>query len=420
MKLLNFFWYSILVLIIGLMGMIITLFSEGKLSRGEVYIISGIVMMVTLGFYFFKNKVSEQQDILISQSNFAHNEVFASLYERSPVGYLTIESDGSVVDSNPAAINLLSCTSDEIKAVNFYSLLISDVDTDASVIGSKAEAGVTINDKEVSINTLSGEIIWITLSVFVSGNKNQRIVSLFDVTDKKSIDTAKSEFVALATHQLRTPISAIRWNVELLERNLRETKTDDQERYLIKIERNVFRMIDLINDFLSVSKLEMGTFATNEEDIVLSEFLLKVLDEFSEKITEKQIIVNKKLTSSETVIKTDVRLLHIIISNLISNAVKYIESGGELNLSAELRSETIAISIRDNGIGIPKTEISKLFTKFYRASNAQSHQTEGTGLGLYVVKQSVELLGGAISVESGEGEGAMFVILLPISLVSKT
>jgi len=176
----------------------------------------------------------------------------------------------------------------------------------------------------------------------------------------------------------------------------------------------VLRMIALINDFLSVSKLEMGTYATNEEETILSDFITAILDEFSGKIAEKQIVVNRNSASDSVTIMTDYRLLHIIVSNLVSNAVKYLRQNGTLLISYDIQGREMVLTVKDDGIGIPKSEIEHLFTKFYRASNAQSHQTEGTGLGLYIVKQSVEQLGGTITVESNIDAGATFTVKLPI------
>jgi two-component system phosphate regulon sensor histidine kinase PhoR len=120
----------------------------------------------------------------------------------------------------------------------------------------------------------------------------------------------------------------------------------------------------------------------------------------------------------QVVIKADDHLFHIIVSNLVSNAVKYLHPNGRIELSYQLTGTTLTIVVADNGIGIPEGELDKLFTKFYRASNAQSHQTEGTGLGLYIVKQSVELLGGTIEVAAKEDAGAHFTITLPVMVVS--
>ena len=366
---------------------------------------------------YIEGRQASWLSIASSQNTYAQGDAFTSLYERSPTAYLIIKTDGTIVNTNPAAVNLLQGEMDTMNGKNVMTLVSFADSSDASVLQGKIEAGNTVDNYEAQMQTLKGQEIWTVLSVHPYLNSGERLLSLDDITGKKQVDTAKSEFVALATHQLRTPIAAIRWNVELLERSLRETQTEKQVRYLGKIERNVHRMINLINDFLSVSKLEMGTFAASEAEINLNEFVSSSLDEFAEKISEKQISVVHNGTPSFVVIRSDSRLFHIIVSNLLSNAVKYLQSGGQLTISYALEGEILEIVVADDGIGIPEEEVPKLFSKFFRASNAQSHQTEGTGLGLYIVKQSVEQLGGSIDVVSGQDAGAKFIVKLPVGVV---
>jgi two-component system phosphate regulon sensor histidine kinase PhoR len=402
----------------GLSGLYITT----DLSWSNLYAGLGTLVLLLSLLLFTQRQIDSQVATLVSvasaQTNLSEDSLFTSLYDRSPVAYLTIDVGGTIMESNGAAIKLFHTDSRSLIGADFFLFMQETDNMDPSVFMSKVRAGLTINDEELSLETATGKIIWVLLSVFAYRSDGQRMVSLVDVTAQKNIDVAKSEFVALATHQLRTPIAAIRWNVELLEKNIGDTKTEAQARYLAKIERNVLRMINLINDFLSVSKLEMGTYASMEEVINVSDFFQAITDEFAEKITDKQLTLRRQDIPPQLSIKIDKRLFHITISNLISNAVKYAQLGGILEWTSELKGKTIEIHIADNGIGIPEAELPKLFTKFYRASNAQTHQTEGTGLGLYIVKQSVEQMGGSISVSSEEDKGARFVVILPANVVS--
>jgi PAS domain S-box-containing protein len=352
------------------------------------------------------------------QSSFAANEEFSTLYQSSPVAYITMDSKGKVLDFNPAAIRLLHGESDVMVEENFFDRVHPDFDF--SIILGKIKSGLTVNDEEVPLCTFEKEHIWTKLSIHSRPFEEKRMLSLIDITEQKAVDTAKSEFVALATHQLRTPIAAIRWNVELLEKKMADTLTEDQSRYLVKINRNVGRMVSLINDFLSVSKLEMGTFASNQEAVNLTEFFDSIVDEFTEKISQKNISLNRTDNPPQLQVTIDSRLLHIIVSNLMSNATKYSNPNGTLDFSYTLEGTTLHIVVKDDGIGIPESELERLFSKFFRATNAQTHQTQGTGLGLYVVKQSVEKLGGTIEVSSQENQGAQFNVALPVTVLSKT
>lgn len=384
----------------------------------EIYAGTGLVVLVLALFIFVQRKIDKTIDVAIGQSGYVQDEVFASLYEKSPVAYLTIDSAGKITEANGAAVKLLDAEVNSLLNISFFLFIQPDEKTDPSVLMSKINAGLTVNEVEVSIKTQKDKLKWVTMSVSTLRNDGQRLVSLMDITEKKNVDMAKSEFVALATHQLRTPISAIRWNVELLNKKLGDSKTENQIRYLTKIERNVHRMIDLINDFLSVSKLEMGTYASNVINIKMQNFFETIIEESAEKITSKQLQLEKKFSPTDLIVKTDERLFHIIVSNLMTNAVKYAHPNGKLQLSYELKGNMVEVIVADEGIGVPEAEIQKLFTKFYRATNAQTHQTEGTGLGLYVVKQSVEQLGGSISVSSVEEKFTVFTVNIPMSIVS--
>lgn len=360
-----------------------------------------ITMQTDSGF------VSKRElDLLASQ------EKFSTLYEHSPVPYVTINAAGEVLTANLAAVRLFQTSIDAIQGLRLFSLL-QFTDTNAkSMITSKLAVQVPVKDVEAEVTGLSGEC-WVLLSIYSYAGGKEILVSLVDITQQKIVDTAKSEFVALATHQLRTPVAAMRWNAELLRKNMQDTLTDSANSYLTKIERNILRMVDLINDFLSVSKLETGTFATEFTAVSLAEQFDAVCDEFANSIAKKRIKLVREYVPADAVFSTDTRLFHIIVSNIMSNAVKYVADEATITIGYKYGAHTLTITITDTGIGIPEAELDTLFTKFFRASNAQAQQAEGTGLGLYIVKQSVEKLGGTIAIRSIEHDGTTLTIKLP-------
>jgi signal transduction histidine kinase len=140
-----------------------------------------------------------------------------------------------------------------------------------------------------------------------------------------------------------------------------------------------------------------------------------IVGEFTQKFYEKNITLERTDQVPNLSLTTDERLLHIIFSNLLSNATKYVKESGTITMTTGVVDNQFVFHIVDDGIGIPKEEVDKLFTKFYRASNATKHQTEGTGLGLYVIKQALELLGGTIALETDTEQGADFIVILPIT-----
>ena len=401
---------------------VFTIIFAAVTAIGNVFLIPYSLIWQTGVFFFLVAMYlglygSPDEEIKKEQEHQIHasRELYATLYKQSPVPYLTLDEKGTVTTSNQAAVRLLQTDSETLFGTSIIERLNNPDENALSVALGKMQANVSFFDTEFEIETFTGEKRWVSVSLFVNETFNQRLVSLVDMTHRKQVDMAKSEFVALATHQLRTPIAAIRWNVELLERTMREISNDKQKNYLEKIARNVSRMLALINDFLSVSKLETGTFATTIESINVREYLETIIDEYQQAVTEKQINLIRSFEPADIQINTDTRLFHIITSNLLSNAVKYVQNNATIQFGYVISDNTLVITVADTGIGIPTEQLERLFTKFFRASNAQLHKAEGTGLGLYIVKESVEILGGLIEVNSIENQGTTFVVSLPLT-----
>lgn len=338
---------------------------------------------------------------------------FFTLYEHSPVPYLILDKKGRVRLYNLAAVRMFATDTEALRGQVFTSYLQHEDTNFLTTIKRNIADRTVIKDKEVQLVATNGAVRWVLLSVFVDDISTEQLVSLVDITRQKELDAIKSEFVALATHQLRTPIAAIRWNAELLQKRLAASADASLGSYAEKIERNSVRMNSLINDFLNVSKLEMGTFATEPTPIDLAEFCQSILEEFEEKIQSKSLHVSTQYQPDSARAEIDGRLLHIVISNLVSNAVKYTPAEAGVSLQYVVQNGHIIFSVIDTGIGIPVQEQENLFSKFYRASNAKQHQTEGTGLGLYVVAKAVKKLSGRLTYTSEEGKGTQFTVTIP-------
>ena len=390
-------------------------FVERDTVTNQAAAIALAVSMVGVSIFLYAgNKLGKKIELLLAQADFTFNAEFLTLFERSPAPYIIIDTSGTITRLNQSAVKLLRAQRDELIGLRLLRQLRESSSGDVSILVNKITSGMTMNDVKVSVEVETGEQVWVLLSAYKSQQNTQIILTLVDITQAKKIDIAKSEFLALATHQLRTPIAAIRWNAELLGKRMAKESNDAAEKYVGKIQSNTARMSVLIDDFLNVSKLELGTFATEPKPINLTQFIDDIIDEFGEKLSGKNISLKRNENVPEFSINTDERLLHIIMSNLVSNATKYVNEEGTISITTQVIDKKLRIHIADDGIGIPKEELDKIFTKFYRASNAAKHQAEGTGLGLYIVKQAVELLGGTIALETDSQQGAEFTITLPI------
>lgn len=238
-----------------------------------------------------------------------------------------------------------------------------------------------------------------------------------DITREKEIDSAKTEFVSLASHQLRTPLSAINWYTEMLLSEDAGSISDIQREYLEEVSHGSRRMVELVNALLNVSRIELGTFAVQPEPTDVVELARDVLNELKPKISEKQLHIREQFTKDLPKMLIDPKLTRIVFQNLLTNAVKYTPEQRDVSMSIAMSQDKtrFSISVSDTGYGIPKEDQSRIFTKLFRASNIREKETDGTGLGLYIVKSIVEHSGGTVTFESEEGKGTTFTIELPVS-----
>ena len=245
------------------------------------------------------------------------------------------------------------------------------------------------------------------------------IILFRDVTKEREIDQAKTELVSLASHQLRTPLSAINWYAEMLIGQEVGTLTDKQKEYLQALSDANHRMIELVNSLLNVSRIDLGTFAIEPTPIDFASIGKSVLSELEPQVLAKKLKVTVNHDPNLPAVSADPKLVRIIFQNLLSNAVKYTPPGGEIKLAIVLTPPNLLITIADTGYGIPASQQSKIFTKLFRADNIRDKEAEGTGLGLYIVKSIIEVSGGKIEFDSLEGKGTTFRVTMPLSGMTK-
>lgn len=228
---------------------------------------------------------------------------------------------------------------------------------------------------------------------------------------EREFNDLKSKFVSIASHEFRTPLSTILSSVALVEQYKQRNDLDKIDKHTARVRSSVQHLTGILNDFLSLGKLEEGKVEVVREEINLQALFQDIIEEIKASLKEGQSI-ELKLKKQITVI-SDSRILRNILFNLISNASKYSDSGKSIEVTASCDKDNLKISIKDQGIGIPAEDHKHLFERFFRAGNVSNIQ--GTGLGLNIVKRYVELLNGKISFESEYMKGSTFMVFIPLT-----
>jgi len=240
------------------------------------------------------------------------------------------------------------------------------------------------------------------------------LVVCHDITREKNIEIMKSEFVSVSAHQLRTPLSAIKWTLRAILDGDAGNLNHEQGELLQKTYVSNERMITLVNDLLDVSRIEEGRNVYKPTLGDLEQLIKYFIDSYKNEAERKQVKLEfKKENRKVPKIMFDQEKMKLVVQNLIANAIRYTPAGGKVTVFLKSDKKEVEIAVHDTGVGIPQNQQQRVFTKFFRAQNVIRMETEGTGLGLFISKNIVEAHGGRIWFESEENKGTTFYVSLP-------
>jgi PAS domain S-box-containing protein len=344
-----------------------------------------------------------------------------ALIEESPLAFVVVDPEHRVQTCNLAFERLFLYSRQEILGKQINELLQTETVANEMVgfqrfaeMGNTVHATTTRRRKD-GVN-ISVEVHAVPLGL---NGKFIGLCALYqDVTERKRAEEElksalqmKSDFISFATHQLRTPLAGIKW---LLELAAQDEKTSEETSSLIQDAReSAERLIRMVNDLLDASKLESGKLALAPAPTNLLDLTQTVLKDVHPQVLTQNHEVSVSAADHIPAVCVDPQLFRQVILNLVSNAIKYTPAGGKIGIDMNQRNGLIRWSIRDSGIGIPKRAQPQLFEKFFRADNAFAIETEGTGLGLYIVRLILKNSGGRIWCDSEEGKGSTFTFEIP-------
>lgn len=224
----------------------------------------------------------------------------------------------------------------------------------------------------------------------------------------------KSEFINIVSHQLRSPLTNIKWTFEVMASEEFKVSAEKQEEYFVNVKENIARMVELIDDLLIVSKVEQGSFSVAKIEISLKDLIKDLVERYKVFAEASRIKLNFYSQENLPKVLADPSLLKIVTENLIDNAIRYTKGGGIVEIKLIREKDKVLFAIKDSGVGIPQKEQKYIFQKFFRAENISKERTRGSGLGLYVCRSILNKMGGQIWFKSQLGKGTTFYFKLPI------
>jgi len=363
-----------------------------------------------------------QQELEISR------EKYYDIYNRAPVGYLMLDREGTILEANLMAAQLLECPTSELKGRKFSSFVKPQFqDTYYMHYRSTFLTGI---QRTCEVELVSKNRLFVQLnSLAVPGQGSCRI-SISNITTAKNLESdlvqmnekeqaasiAKSEFLANMSHEIRNPMNVIVGISSILERS--EPLTQQQKKLVHTLQKSSDILMNLVGDLLSISKVESRTVALEEVSFNIPALFAEITDLFEMQAREKNLDFSFRNDCSFENVIGDSRRLRQIVMNLCQNAIKFTSKGRIAITLCDADSlkkpcRNLIITVEDTGIGIEQEKRNAIFEKFIRANSSISHRYEGAGLGLAIVKELTEKMGGTIAVESEVGAGSVFTVIIP-------
>jgi len=387
--------------------------NERALFYNLISIAAAGLMMLLLAVIYIRQKQLLKEKSLVEA-------LFLGVGE----GLVACDKNETIIYSNDLASDLIGYSKKELFGKK-YSDYFKMVDSKGKLIAREKRLFIKaiLNKKIIPISLIDNNFLLKkdgtkfsfagTISPIIVDEKVEGIIVIFRNANKeKEIDRMKTEFLSLATHQLLTPVSSIKWMAELLleDKELKEK----QKSHVSDIYVSVERMRSLIKSLLNISRIESGRIMVEPKPTDLKDLVSELINELKNKIEEKKHIIKLKIDPRLKKVNIDSRLIREVYKNYLTNAIKYTPEKGKILIEIKIDKNKIISKVIDNGYGIPKAEQAKIFQKFYRATNIIDIENDGNGLGLYLVKQIVEVSGGKTGFESEANKGSVFWFTLPL------
>lgn len=328
-------------------------------------------------------------------------------------GVLFLDHERKVALLNPALREMLLISSDVVG----ITLAEAVQNADLKELLERASRSTEPLTSEVQIRDLKPRHLLVRATK-LEGAEGGVFAVFVDVTEIRRLESVRRDFVANVSHELRTPVTAIRSAAETLQVAAADPKA--AATFMAIIERNAARLQDLVEDLLDLSRIESQKYSLRPERVDAAEVFAQVIGLFKERASRRNVTIESQVARGVPELWADPKAIEHIVTNLVDNAVKYAGEGAKVRLRAEEAEDGVMVFVEDNGPGIAKVHLPRLFERFYRVDTGRSRDLGGTGLGLSIVKHLVESMGGSIGVESQEGRGTSFSVTLPSAVAAES
>lgn len=340
-------------------------------------------------------------------------EGLESLLDSVPAALVVTTEEGEVESLNPSAERLFSHNADTIAGQSIDKLIIKPAKQESSTLALLLKAG---SEKMLQLEALSAEqeIIPVAASAtqFESPSGKRILITIIDETERFKLEQLKREFYSMVSHDIRTPLTTVGVILELANQGQYGPISEELSEKLTTAERNTQRLLEMVGRLLAVEKLDEGRVELNIEDGKLTDIIDSAVESVHQLCENKQMKLETKVTPEDATIRCDQTFIIQVLTNLISNAIKYSPEGGTISVIATRGFTSAEFSVADQGPGIPEGKRTTIFERFKQAE-AQRDRKTGFGLGLAICKSIVEQHGGKIGVKSEEGNGSTFWFSLP-------
>jgi PAS domain S-box-containing protein len=334
-----------------------------------------------------------------------------TIVEQAFAGIMVVDPDQKIVAVNPEVVSLTGYSAQELVGKPVGDLFPSEAWGDEGLLAELAQTEERVAPVEASLVGRSGRR---DVLLGITTLRDGYLFNFADVTRLKEVDRLKSSIVANVSHELRAPLASIKAYTELLLDNLEGDDRQVRHRFLSIIDQETDWLTELINGLLDLSRLESERYTASMGPVSISEVIDGVVTMLDIQISKRRVAVELDVPAGLPLIFGDKEMLTVVVKNLVSNAIKFSPEGGQVSVTARSEGDALVIDVVDHGMGIPKEDLSLLFTKFYRSKLAREAGIRGTGLGLVLAKEAVEMHEGTIEVESELGSGTRFSVALPV------